>query len=75
MVGRAEVGAIVCGLAPPMLKTIVSRPLLALASRIACRSEPGPTVRRVGDLNQVRRKHRPENSDVSPVGEVAVAVM
>ena len=40
--GSSEVGMIVCTPAPGMLKSIVSAPALALASRIAWRSEPGP---------------------------------
>ena len=42
IVGRAEAGLIVCTPAPEMSNVIVSRPGLALALRIACRSEPGP---------------------------------
>src|SRR5437870_225285 len=41
IVGRADVGAIVY-LGPERLKTIMSAPALALASRMACLSEPGP---------------------------------
>jgi hypothetical protein len=42
IVGRADRGLMVGKPAPPMLKAIVFRPGLALESRIAWRSEPGP---------------------------------
>src|SRR5579883_2181793 len=42
MVGKGERGWIVCASAPGMSKMIVSRPGWALASRIACRSDPSP---------------------------------
>src|SRR6266446_138269 len=40
--GSAETGLIVWAPPPPMLKAIVSVPGFALASRIACLSEPAP---------------------------------
>jgi hypothetical protein len=42
IVGKLEVGEIVRTPAPGILKTIVSRPGEALASRIACWREPAP---------------------------------
>src|SRR5437773_6288123 len=44
IVGRKNASIIVCTPAPGMLKTIVSAPGLALASRIACLSDPAPMV-------------------------------
>src|SRR5215217_5969084 len=43
--GRDEVGAIVSGPLSAIRKVIVSSPGLALALRIACRSEPSPPSR------------------------------
>ena len=42
LAGSAVAGTIVCTPPPVMLKAIVSGPGLALASRIACRSDPTP---------------------------------
>ena len=61
-----------------MLNSIVSSvPTLAFASRIACRSDPGPLSFVVVTANDwgpaVTRRH-PENSDV-PSLDVAVAVI
>src|SRR5581483_4288848 len=42
IVGSAEAGAITCGEGPGMLNVIRSTSGPVLASRIACRSEPGP---------------------------------
>src|SRR5216117_2826843 len=42
MGAKTDAGAIVCTPAPGMLNVIVSAPGFALASRIACRSEPAP---------------------------------
>jgi hypothetical protein len=42
IVGRGEVGLMVCTPGCGMLKVIVFVPVVALASRMACRSEPAP---------------------------------
>src|SRR5262245_14177709 len=63
MSGRAESGWIVCRPPPGMLNAMVSKPALALASRIACRSEPAPlsavveTVKVLGTVRSSRRSH------------------
>src|SRR5690349_11580893 len=46
-VGRADVGAMVCTPVPLRLNWIVSEPVCALASRMACRSEPLPVSLRL----------------------------
>src|SRR5262245_44812790 len=40
--GKDVAGAIVCTPAPGMLKRMVEKSMLLLASLIACRSDPGP---------------------------------
>ena len=40
--GRGDAGAMAYGGVPVIWKVIVSKPLVALASRIACLNEPGP---------------------------------
>ena len=41
-VGNCDAGAMVCTSVPAMLKFMVSAPVVLLASRIACLSEPAP---------------------------------
>jgi len=42
MVGKAFAGEMVCTPEPGIWKTIVSSPLVALAERMACCSDPAP---------------------------------
>src|SRR2546427_9718021 len=60
--GRADVGAIVCTPPPPMLKSIVSWPALALLSRIACRSDPEPSFAPVVTVKAEGRVRSPRDS-------------
>src|SRR5688572_31345685 len=78
IIGSGVCSAIECGPVPGILNVIVSRVLvLVLASRIAWRSDPAPlsfvltTANAVGPSGTVTQA---ENSDVSPVADVAVAV-
>src|SRR5262245_4442031 len=77
MNGSGVWSAMECGPGPGMLNAIVSRDARAFESMIACRSDPGPesavllTVNVAGPSGAVTQA---ENSDVSPVADVAVAV-
>ena len=73
IVGRAEVGAIVCTPAPGMAKLIVW-PASRSAFRIAWRSEPIPLSLVLVTTNALATITPVANSEVLSAGEVAVAV-
>src|SRR5437870_1296777 len=69
IVGKADVGLIVCTPGPTIQNLMVSSPGVLLASRICCRNEPGP-------LSLVFVTVRPETTHTSwENSEVSLVVM